>query len=176
MADSRIALLRGINVGTAKAVSMADLARVFEGLGATDVVTLLRSGNVVFSGAALTAQDIERAVQAATGVQSNVIVLTEREFRDIARGNPLSAISTDGSRSFVTITSQPFGSIELPDSAALAPERIELGDRAIYQWIPGGSQQTRVQKAFWKQFPGHLTARNENTIGKLLALLDERSL
>ncbi|MBK4346085.1 DUF1697 domain-containing protein [Lacisediminihabitans changchengi] len=182
MTDSRVALLRGINVGTAKAVAMADLRRVFAGLGATDVVTLLRSGNVVFSGAALTAPSIEEAVLAATGVQSSVVVLTAREFRAIADENPLSAISTgelnsaDGSKSFVTITSEPFGSVELPDAATLAPERLELGrSRAIYQWMPDGSLQTRVPKSFWKQFPGHLTARNENTVGRIVAELATRS-
>jgi len=175
MAGSRIALLRGINVGTAKALSMADLRQVFESLGATDVVTLLRSGNVVFSGPALTAAQIEEAVQAATGVQAGVIVLTEAEFRAIARDNPLSAIATDPSKSFITITAEPFVSIEPPDAATLEPERIELGERAIYQWMPAGSQQTRVPKSFWKQFGGILTARNENTIRKLLVLLDERT-
>ena len=175
MTTTRIALLRGINVGTAKAVAMADLSAVFESLGATDVVTLLRSGNVVFDGPALTADAIEAAVLGATGVQSNVVVLTARELRTIAAENPLSAISTDGSKSFITITSEPFTAIELPDAVALAPERLELGrSRAIYQWMPDGSQQSRVPKAFWKQFSGHLTARNENTVNKLLALLDAR--
>ena len=42
------ALLRGINVGTAKAIVMAELAGVFAGLGYRDVATVLRSGNVVF--------------------------------------------------------------------------------------------------------------------------------
>ena len=43
-----IALLRGINVGTAKRVAMADLRRIVEDLGYQDVATLLNSGNVVF--------------------------------------------------------------------------------------------------------------------------------
>jgi len=174
MTGTRVALLRGINVGTAKAVAMADLRRVFESLGATDVVTLLRSGNVVFSGPVLSAQTIEDAVFAATAVRSSVIVLTGRRLRGIVEANPLSAIATDPAKSFITVTSQPFGAIELPDAAALAPERIELGDRAIYQWMPGGSQQTTVPKSFWKQFPGQLTARNQNTMTTLLRLLDER--
>lgn len=40
-----VALLRGINVGGIT-IRMADLARVFEDLGLTEVRTILASGNV----------------------------------------------------------------------------------------------------------------------------------
>ena len=42
------ALLRGINVGKAKRLAMADLKAIVESLGHRDVRTLLNSGNVVF--------------------------------------------------------------------------------------------------------------------------------
>ncbi|MHB8868076.1 MAG: DUF1697 domain-containing protein [Thermoleophilia bacterium] len=44
-----VGLIRGINVGRAKRVAMADLRSLVTGLGYTDVRTLLNSGNVVFS-------------------------------------------------------------------------------------------------------------------------------
>ncbi len=43
-----VALLRGINVGKAKRVSMENLRALLAGLGFTDVSTLLNSGNAVF--------------------------------------------------------------------------------------------------------------------------------
>src|SRR5204863_1567267 len=49
MAATHVALLRGINVGTAKRVAMADLRQLMTGLGYSDVRTLLNSGNVVFT-------------------------------------------------------------------------------------------------------------------------------
>ena len=49
--SSGIALLRGINVGRAKRIAMADLRSVFEELGFTEVRTVLNSGNVVFGSA-----------------------------------------------------------------------------------------------------------------------------
>ena len=45
---THVALLRGINVGKAKRVAMADLRGLMEELGYTEVRTLLNSGNVVF--------------------------------------------------------------------------------------------------------------------------------
>src|SRR6185503_15578041 len=44
-----VALLRGVNVGKAKRIAMADLRALFEELGYQDVKTLLNSGNVVFT-------------------------------------------------------------------------------------------------------------------------------
>ena len=44
-----IALLRGINVGKAKRVPMAELRALLAGLGYGDVQTLLNSGNAVFT-------------------------------------------------------------------------------------------------------------------------------
>jgi uncharacterized protein (DUF1697 family) len=49
------ALLRGINVGRAKRVAMADLRSLVEDLGYGEVGTLLNSGNVVFTTSAVTA-------------------------------------------------------------------------------------------------------------------------
>ena len=44
-----VALLRGINnIGKSKRISMAELRELVSGLGYTEVVTLLNSGNVVF--------------------------------------------------------------------------------------------------------------------------------
>ncbi|MCU1557235.1 MAG: hypothetical protein JWN09_1230 [Microbacteriaceae bacterium] len=171
-----VALLRGINVGTAKSVSMAELAKVFEGLGFDRVTTVLRSGNVVFSSShklqADAAASIESAVLAATGVQSSVLLLAARDFAAIAEANPLLDIATDGSKSFVTfVTALPSG-LEIPDAAALAPETLAVGTAAVYQWMPDGSQQTKVPKSFWKQFDSPVTARNGNTVQKILVLLE----
>ena len=45
-----VALFRGINVGKAKRIAMADLRALLGKLGYTDVQTLLNSGNAVFTG------------------------------------------------------------------------------------------------------------------------------
>lgn len=43
-----VALLRGINVGTAKRIPMAELGALLMGLANSQVATLLNSGNAVF--------------------------------------------------------------------------------------------------------------------------------
>jgi uncharacterized protein (DUF1697 family) len=190
-----VALMRGINVGTAKAVPMAELARVFDALGFTGVKTVLRSGNVVFDAGqgdsaqidsaqidsaqidsaqidtAQLAESIEAAVVEAIGVRSSVLVIDAARFIAIAEASPLRNVATDGSKSFVTFLGSVPDRIDLPDAAAIAPELLRVGDRALYQWIPAGSQQTKVPRSFWKQFDSAVTTRNWNTVGKLVALL-----
>ena len=89
-----VALLRGINVGTAKRVAMADLKRVVEDLGFHDVKTLLNSGNVVFGGEEARSSDvaasIEQAVLEATGVSSRTIALNATEFAQVVSENPVA--------------------------------------------------------------------------------------
>jgi uncharacterized protein (DUF1697 family) len=51
VAERRVAFLRGINVGRAKRVAMADLRGVIRGLGFTSCRTLLNSGNAALLGA-----------------------------------------------------------------------------------------------------------------------------
>lgn len=172
-----VALLRGINVGTAKAIAMAELAGVFAGLGYRDVATVLRSGNVVFRsdeplGEAAPAT-IEAAVLDATGVLASVLLLDSTAFSGVVADNPLLAVATDRSKSFVTFVTAMPTHLERPDAAFLAPETLAVGRAAIYQWMPKGSLATRVPRSFWKQFSAPVTARNWNTVQKLQALLTE---
>ena len=110
-----VALLRGINVGRAKRVSMADLREVVTSLGHTDVRTVLQSGNVVFTAgrAGRTAVDggaaaaLEQALLDATGVQASVLLVPADDLAAIAAANPLRDITTDASRGFVTFLSRP---------------------------------------------------------------------
>lgn len=170
-----VALLRGINVGTAKSIGMSELASVFTALGYSDVATVLRSGNVVFRsdeplghGAS---EAIESAVLRATGVQSSVLLLDSAAFSAIVAADPLQGVATDGSKSFVTFVTAMPPRVERPDAAVLAPEILAVGPAAIYQWMPAGSLATRVPRSFWKQFDAPVTARNWNTVRKLQALL-----
>ena len=120
-----IALLRGVNVGTAKQVSMADLAEVFRSQGHADVTTVLRSGNVVFAHAAPlpvgVADDLQTAIAAATGVSSSVLVVDAPTLRAIVEANPLLDVGTDHSRLVVGFVSGRPDATVAPDPASLAP-------------------------------------------------------
>ena len=80
-----IALLRGVNVGRAKRVAMADLRSLLEGLGCTEVRTLLNSGNVndaitVLSNAASKVEKLHEA-QNLLGVAYETKGMRDRAFK-----------------------------------------------------------------------------------------------
>ena len=87
-----IALLRGINVGTAKRAAMAELRAAVEELGYTEVRTLPNSGNVVFLAAKAALRElavrIEKALKAKLGVSARVMVISAEELAEVVAENP----------------------------------------------------------------------------------------
>lgn len=158
-----VALLRGINVGPTTKVPMPLLRSLFEAAGATDVVTVLNSGNVVFSGT-IDAPELLAGIRAETGVQTHLLVVPAPQFRRIVAAFPF-----EGDESRLVIAFMPsVPSVALPD---VSPELISLGEEAVYQSLPDGVSKTKLTPAFWKQFPPETTARNLRTARKLVGLL-----
>src|ERR1700758_4538434 len=97
-----VALLRGINVGKAKRVSMADLRALLAGSGYTGVTTLLNSGNVVFQAPrgkpATYSAAIAAAIAAKLKVDAAVIVRSASELTAIISDNPIRAQKDEHSR------------------------------------------------------------------------------
>ena len=176
MPATHVALLRGINVGTAKRVAMEDLRSVMTGLGFADVRTLLNSGNVVFSSSARNgdpSRQIGAAIEKRLGVRSRVTVLTAAELDVAVRGNSLVAVATHPSRLLVGVLATR------DDRARLEPlarrrwrgERLALGERVCYLWCPDGVSKSRVLVEVEKVLGDGITSRNWGTIQKLHGLM-----
>ena len=92
MDHRQVALIRGINVGKAKRIAMADLRSMMERLGVTDCRTLLNSGNVVFNAGgdspSSMAARIEQAIAKESGFDAPVTVLSATEFSTVIEENP----------------------------------------------------------------------------------------
>jgi uncharacterized protein (DUF1697 family) len=173
-----VVLLRGINVGKAKRVAMAELRALLADLGYTDVRTLLNSGNAVVTGPesdpAEQAARLEAAIRERFGMEVRCVVLTADELRAIVEGHPFADVADNGSRMMASILSAPLDRALLAehDPIALDPERTRLGERVIYQWCPNGVLEAPPVGGFVeKHFGVAVTARNWNTITKLAELL-----
>ena len=172
----QVALIRGINVGRAKRVAMADLRKMVEGLGYTEVRTLLNSGNVVYATgdtAEVAAGRIERGIKESLGVAARVIVLTAEEVESIISENTLVDLSDNPSRLFaaVTATSSGPGRVRPLQKQDWAPEALAIGSRAVYIWCPDGILKSTLNEAVGKILRDEVTTRNWATMTKLQALL-----
>ncbi|HCR55766.1 TPA: DUF1697 domain-containing protein [Candidatus Saccharibacteria bacterium] len=82
-------LLRAINVGGNRRVEMQRLKKVFEAYGATNVVTYINSGNVVFESAkAPSSVDVQQMLKDEFGFDIPVLLLSAKQIRDIAEAVP----------------------------------------------------------------------------------------
>jgi uncharacterized protein (DUF1697 family) len=176
-AKTWVVLLRGINVNPSTKVAMSDLRALLGELGYEDVRTLLQSGNVLLSSTKRpVVGPIEASIASRTGVKSKVVVMPLKDFRAIADANPLLDGSVDEPRddlskmviTFLDDDIDP-GRVDRPSDADLAPERLVLTPRAIYQWCPDGILKSKLKPSWWRQFGPTLTARNVRTVNRILA-------
>ena len=62
--------------------------------------------------------------------------------------------------------------VEHPSDDDLAPERLVISRRAIYQWCPDGILKSKLKPAFWRQFGPVATTRNVRTANRILELAE----
>jgi len=171
-----VALLRGINVGKARRVPMAELRAVLSGLGYTGVATLLNSGNAVFRApggtSARHAAGIAAAISTQLKVDVPVIVKSAGELAVIVSQSPIAAETEEHSRFLVAFVQDAkalsvLGTIE---SLVVPPERFVVGKNAAYLLCPRGILQSRAWEALVGKAGTSVTTRNWATILKLHAL------
>ena len=171
-----VALLRGINVGRAKRIAMADLRALLESLGCTNVKTLLNSGNAVFDARAKApelAARIRATVAKKLGVDALVVVKSGADIAAVVKGNRLASIATDPSRLLVALTVDATGLARLSTLAKTEwkEEVVHVGKDAAYVWCPNGSLESKAGAALLRDLADSGTTRNWATIERINALL-----
>jgi uncharacterized protein (DUF1697 family) len=175
-----VALLRGVNVGKAKRVAMAEWRAQLEALGYTEVATLLNSGNAVFVAkggtAAKHAAAIAAALERGFGFAVPVVVKSAAELAAIAAGNPY-AQAPDPSRLLVAFAPDATTLAALGALAPLSrpPDAFSVGAHAAYVHCVGGILESPVASAMLGRSGASVTTRNWATTLKLRALLEART-
>ncbi|TKV61123.1 DUF1697 domain-containing protein [Nakamurella flava] len=171
-----LVLIRGINVGTAKQVGMADLRDALGAAGYVDVRTHLRSGNVLIRtdrSPLMVAGHVEDVLAGPLGVPARVLVRTVSQVRSAVAADPFAADAPDGAKHFLGFLDH------VPDSAAVravagldtAPDRAELIGDHLYLWCPNGISKGPLSRIDWdRRLRVTVTMRNWNTVNKLLEL------
>jgi uncharacterized protein (DUF1697 family) len=171
-----VALLRGVNVGKARRVPMAELRGVLAGLGCTEVTTVLNSGNAVFKAATRSASACAAAIAPALagrcGFDVPVVVKSAQELGAIMTGNPLRFTEADHSRLLVAFVqgAEQLASLRKIDSLVVPPEQFSVGSHAAYLLCAAGLLKSKAGAALIGKAGQAVTTRNWATLLKLRAL------
>ncbi len=159
---------------------MAQLRELFSAHGCGDVRTHLQSGNVVLTSdqpPARLARQLEEQIRATFGIDVDVLVRTRGELAAVIDRDPFGDVARDPKRyqvSFLSAEPNPQVARDLR-AAKVEPERVVLSGCEIYAWHPNGIQRSPLADLLTDRRLGvTATARNWNTITKLLALADEQ--
>jgi len=175
-----VAFLRGINVGGKHSVPMKALVAGLQTNGIAEVKTYIQSGNLVFrsdkSKSAL-AKTIAQVIENDFGFLPKVLVLSAKELAQAVAANPYAKAVADGTPEsgktvhlwFLTEPSKK------PDLAALttlkaASEDFALHGQVLYLFAPNGIGRSKFAEKVDKHLGVETTARNWNTISKVLEL------
>ena len=158
---------------------MGELRELIEGHGYEDVRTHLQSGNVILSSPLaprkLEAQ-LERQLAAGLGMEVRVLVRTRAELARSSARDPLGKVATNRvplPRRFLSKRPPAKAAREL-EAADVAPAQLVIDGRELYAWHPDGVQRSPLAKLLDDKRLGVVsTARNWNTVTKLLQLLDD---
>jgi uncharacterized protein (DUF1697 family) len=170
------ALLRGINIGPNKRISMSDLRSIVEGLGYTDVETYLQSGNVVFTPGKKGdhAERLSEAIEKETGHKVAVLVRTAKELAGVMAANPYPV--TDPTKVVVAFLGEQveLGQLGLGDLGPYLPDELTLHGRQIYVSLPNGQGRSKLMEALVRRrLPTTITVRNWRTVEALATLTYE---
>ncbi len=175
-----MALLRGINLGSHNKVPMSELRSLLAAAGFEDVRTILQSGNVVVTppgkGQSRVGATIEKAIEGEIGLAIRVMTRTREEMAAIVAGNPFLEPSADPKflhAVFLEMAPAQDRVSDLdPDRSP--PDRFKVSGREIYVQYPGGSGRSKLNLDYFEKKLGVAgTARNWNTVTKVLAMLEE---
>lgn len=175
-----IALLRGINVGGHQKVVMAELKRLCESLGLHDVRTHLQSGNVVFRTTRSDRAKLTKELEGALSVQAKVVLRSAEELRAAIAANPMPVeAQADPSHTVIVFLSgkPAAAAMESLRETYRGPERMQLHGAELYVHYGEEMARSKLTNVLIERKLGVTgTARNWNTVTRLLAIADETAL
>jgi uncharacterized protein (DUF1697 family) len=159
-----IVLLRGVNVGGRRKISMFDLRSCLDASGFRNVRTYIQSGNVVLEhvdGQDLAAR-IEDALRASSGFDVPAVTRTAAELTRVVLRNPFPR--TPPTQLHVAFLADPPDSAEVGavKADAWAPEAFAVRGRDVYLHLPNGMGKAKMPPRL--RFLSAATIRNWNTV------------
>jgi uncharacterized protein (DUF1697 family) len=163
-----VALLRAVNVGGTGKLPMTELVAMCEACGFAHVRTYIASGNVVFLSKhpenkvrAL----LEAQLLAYAGKPIGVVVRTREELAAVLQNNPFPKAAPNHTVAVFCNAAPPKDALK--HATGQRDESLKLGAREVYIHYGSGIAGSKLKIPAMKEG----TARNMNTIAKLVAML-----
>ena len=178
-----IAILRGINVGSGRKVPMADLKRLCESLGLSNVQTYIQSGNLIFELPQLEPisaleTSLQKAFSDTFGFGIPVLIRTAEEWSEAIAQNPfLKEEHVDIERLHLTCLK------ELPSPELLEkikvfqylPDRYEIIGRDVFIFCAAGYGTSKLVNSFFEsKLKTSATTRNWKTVMQLNEMINSK--
>jgi uncharacterized protein (DUF1697 family) len=160
---------------------MADLVVLYESLGLNDVITYVRSGNVIFSSRETDVKQlsilIEEKIDQVFRLRSSILVITSAILQKIITNNPfLKEKDMDTGKLYVTFLFEMPSESNLRQlkNARYETDRFIIAGGAIYLYCPNGYGRTKLSNNFFEKKLGvAATTRNWKTVNTLLSMADK---
>jgi uncharacterized protein (DUF1697 family) len=171
-----VVLLRGINVGRHRRVTMAELRAALEGAGYGDVETYGQSGNLLVEtlvGSARLAADVEAALHADLGLDVDAVVRTGAQLRKVLAANPFLAehVSTSALHVGFAKAKPKATALRTLGDRDFGRDRATVRGSDVYLCYPDGQGRSKMGGAVLEKLLGvPITVRNWNVTTALADL------
>lgn len=172
-----IALLRGINVGGNRMISMATLREACEEIGWKDVVTYLQSGNVIFYTSVMDAGALEstftRLIKSKFGHDVPVCIRNQQEWLKMMERIPFHRPQQEYAH--VTFLSGKPDMKRLPPSGKQLEDQYQVSGREIFVLAKAGYSNSKFGNLFFeKALLANATTRNWKTVLAIYEMIVKR--
>ena len=175
-----ICLLRGVNVGGHNKIGMDSLRNLCSSLKLSNPQTYIQSGNVVFGTTerdlGRLARRIEDCIEKGHGFRPGIMLRTATEMRDVIARNPFaSRKNIDAAKLVVSFLAEvpTAETAKRLSEIKVGPEELRVSGRELYIYFPDGQGRSKLPAALDRTAKIPATARNWNTVNKLLAMAEE---
>jgi uncharacterized protein (DUF1697 family) len=155
---------------------MTDLRNFITEVGLQDAVSLLQSGNLIFTSKVRTGAELERFLESEAAdrlsLEVDFFVRTPQEWKSVIRQNPYRKEAERDPGHLVVLFLKA-----APDAEAVAalqadikgkgPETVTAKGKQVYIFYPTGMGRSKLTTAMLERRLGRGTARNWNTVLKL---------
>lgn len=175
-----VILLRGINLGPANRLPMADLRGALDNAGIAEPRTLLQSGNVIvdWDGEQEELEQLAAAtIERRFGLRIPVLIRSASDLRAVVEGNPFGRQAISEPKrlqvTFLAAAPDPAG-VSAAEAAIKPGELLHAQGRELYTFHPQGIADSKLALALTGRALGvQATSRNWTTVTKLLTMASD---